>query len=152
MYPANSIASSPFIPPVLALASWTFAMEAWMYAKRIPAMRRTGVKLEPTMTGEQWNAKMPPDSRWPADNYNHLHQQPTVFYAVALTMAMQASGNEGGAASPLDVQLAWGYVGLRVVHSLIQASSNTIGTRFLVFSVSSFVLLGMTVRSIMAVP
>ncbi|MCH1932862.1 MAPEG family protein, partial [Shewanella sp. A25] len=83
-------------------------------------------------------ARLPPNVRWKADNYNHLMEQPTVFYATALALALAGAG-----ADPLNVGLAWGYVGLRVVHSLIQATVNVIMLRFAVFSVASLVLVAL---------
>jgi hypothetical protein len=83
--------------------------------------------------------------RWKADNYNHLMEQPTLFYATALTLALVGQG-EG-----LNLALAWAYVGLRVVHSLIQALINVIILRFAVFMMASSVLVLLAVRAAMAV-
>ena len=88
------------------------------------------------------NDAIPPQARWKADNYNHLMEQPTLFYAVAVTIAVA-----GAAASTIDVGLAWAYVALRVVHSLIQATVNVVEARFLVFAFGSLVLLALTVRA-----
>jgi hypothetical protein len=88
---------------------------------------------------------LPPQVRWKADNYNHLLEQPTIFYATALALAV--SGHVGG----LDAALAWGYVGLRVIHSLVQATVNVILIRFSIFMASSLVLLVLAVRAALAV-
>ena len=94
--------------------------------------------------GEQMN-QLPAEVRWKADNYNHLMEQPTLFYAVALTLALAGAG--GG----LNVWLAWAYVALRVVHSLVQATMNVILVRFGIFMVGSVVLLILAVRTAMTV-
>ena len=86
------------------------------------------------------NEALPADVKWPADNYNHLLEQPTQFYAVALSLALI------GADDDLNVKLAWGYVGVRVVHSLVQSVANPIMKRFSVFLASSAVLAALTAR------
>jgi hypothetical protein len=132
------------IAPVLALVGWTFVMWLWMYATRIPAMQEAQVDLEEiSRTGASLD--LPPKVSRVADNYNHLHEQPTIFYAVAL--AAQAAG----VADPLATGLAWAYVGLRIVHSLVQATANVIMLRFSVFAVASLVLMALWVKTAIAV-
>ena len=83
--------------------------------------------------------------RWKADNYNHLMEQPTQFYAIMFALIhLKANDN-------LTVGLAWGYVGLRVVHSLVQSISNPIMVRFQIFALSSVALLGLTARAAYAI-
>ncbi len=122
------------LQPVIALVLWTFVMWAWLYATRIPAIRRHRVTLSPTQTKEEFNAQLPPAVRWKADNYNHLLEQPTLFYAVGLVLAVL------GVQDAMSVGLAWTYVGLRVLHSLVQATNNIIVLRFAVFALGSLVL------------
>ncbi len=124
--------------PVIALAIWTHVMWAWMYATRIPAIRKARMVLDPEAPRGQQMATLPAQIRWKADNYNHLMEQPTVFYAVALSLALLGQG--GGA----NLTLAWLCVALRVVHSLIQATWNRIQVRFGVFALSSLVLIALT--------
>jgi hypothetical protein len=137
--------TSSILQPVVALVLWSFVMWAWLYATRIPAIRAANAPMPPETTAADLNAILPPRVRWPADNYNHLMEQPTLFYAVALTLAVT------GAGVGLNVWLAWGYVGLRVVHSLVQAITNVIMVRFSVFMVASLVLLVLSVRAAMMV-
>jgi hypothetical protein len=132
------------IAPVLALVGWTFVMWFWMYATRIPAMQKAKIDVaELSRTGAP--LVLPPEVARVADNYNHLHEQPTIFYAVALAAQI------AGAADGLSVGLAWAYVGLRVVHSLVQATRNVIPVRFAVFSLGSLVLLALLVRTVLRV-
>jgi len=138
---AETLPASAILQPVMALVLWTFVMWVWLYATRIPAIRRLRVAMPPTQTKEAFNAQLPPQVRWKADNYNHLLEQPVLFYAVALTLAVL------GAADPTSVTLAWAYVGLRVVHSLIQATVNIILWRFAVFALASVVLAGLAIRA-----
>ena len=129
-----------FIAPVLALIAWTFVMWVWMYATRIPAIQKSKIDMvELSRTGAQ--LELPPEVSRVADNYNHLPEQPTLFYALALAAQL------AGTADAIGVGLAWGYVALRVVHSLIQATKNVIMLRFSVFSLGSFVLLALLLRT-----
>lgn len=137
----SGMASRDLLLPVVALVGWTFVMWAWMYVRRIPAIRRARMKLDPFAPRGQQMAELPPEVRWKADNYNHLMEQPTQFYAVAIVLALVAGTGS------LEVGLAWAYVALRVIHSLVQALVNIIELRFALFFLSSLVLIAMTVRA-----
>ncbi len=133
--------SSPILAPVVALVAWSLVMWLWMYVTRLPAMKQAHMVPDPQAPrGEQMN-QLPARVRWKADNYNHLMEQPTIFYAIALTLALLGEG-EG-----VNLALAWTYVGLRVVHSLVQVLVNKIEVRFLIFAVSSLMLVGLTVNA-----
>ena len=135
------------LPPVIALAAWTMVMWAWMYWTRIPAL--TAAKVDPDALARDPDVKLdkvlPPQVQWKAHNYNHLHEAPTVFYAVALVLALVGEGDG------LSALLAWLYVVLRVIHSLIQAIANRVVWRFAVFVISSVVLTALVVRAAVAV-
>ncbi len=130
---------SPILAPVVALVAWSMVIWAWMYATRLPAIRRARLKLDPNAPRGEQMSTLPADVRWKADNYNHLMEQPTLFYAVALSLALLGRG--GGA----DLTLAWAYVGLRVLHSLVQATWNKIEVRFSLFFLSSLALIALVV-------
>jgi hypothetical protein len=134
---------SPILAPVVALVAWTLVVQVWMYAARIPAMRRAGISLKGRRgtRGGALEGAIPDEANWKAHNYNHLMEQPTIFYAIALTLALLGFG--GG----INLYLAWGYVALRIVHSLIQATANVVLYRFVTFSLASFCLLGLTVHA-----
>ena len=127
--------------PAVALAAWTFVMWAWMYVTRIPAIRRAGMALDPRAPRGEQMATLPAEVRWKADNYNHLFEQPTIFYPVVIIAALLPTSGS------TDLVLAWAYVALRVVHSLFQATINTIEVRFVLFFVSSLVLLALVART-----
>ena len=120
-------------------------MWLWMYATRLPAIRAMRMKLDPQAPRGVQMATLPARVRWKADNYNHLMEQPTLFFAVALALAFAQRG-DGWA-----LVLAWVYVALRVVHSLVQAMWNKIEVRFALFFLSSLALIGMTVAAALAV-
>lgn len=134
---------SPILAPVVALVAWTLVMQLWMYAARIPAMRRAGISLKGRRgtRGGALEGAIPDEANWKAHNYNHLMEQPTIFYAVALTLALLGFG--GG----INLYLAWGYVALRIVHSLIQATANVVLYRFIAFNLATLCLLGLTVHA-----
>lgn len=136
---------SPILAPLVALVLWSFIMWAWLYATRIPAMIRSKIVYDPHRPAEEFHAKLPAQVRWKADNYNNLMEQPTLFYAVTLTLAFV------GAGAGLNTGLAWLYVGLRVAHSLVQATVNVVVVRFAIFMAASFVLLVMSVRAAIVV-
>lgn len=133
--------------PIVALAIWTMVMWAWMYATRIPAMGKANLPEADmrTLTVAKLDAALPPQVQWKAYNYNHLHEAPTVFYAIALLLALAGQGDG------LNAQLAWAYVALRVVHSLVQATVNKVMLRFAVFVLSSLVLMALIARAAITV-
>lgn len=138
---------SEILQPIVALAAWTMIMWLWMYATRIPAMNKAGVDAGNMVggTGKDLEAVLPGKVQWIAHNYNHLHEAPTVFYAVALVLAISGQGDG------MNATIAWAYVGLRVLHSLIQALWNRVMVRFLVFVLSSVALIALTLHAAIAV-
>ena len=136
--------TSAILQPVVVLVLWSLVMWAWLYATRIPAMRKAQVALDPNLTSADLAARIPPQVRWKADNYNHLMEQPTIFYATAVALAVMGQGDG------LNAALAWAYVALRVVHSLVQATVNVIMLRWALFMAGSVVLLVLAVRAAMA--
>ncbi len=136
---------SPLLQPVVALIAWSMVMWAWMYITRIPAIQRAKMKLDPFAPRGEQMSTLPPEVRWKADNYNHLMEQPTLFYATIFALVL--SGRAHG-----DVTaMAWAYVLLRVAHSLVQATWNKIEVRFTLFFLSSLVLLGLIANAWVAV-
>ena len=129
------------VAPVLALVTWSLIIWAWMYVKRIPAMQKAGIAPQDAAMPGSLNV-LPAPARQAADNYNHLMEQPTIFYAAAL--AIQVAGHADGMA----VHFAWVYVGLRALHSLVQVSINLVALRFLLFAASTGVLAAMVVREL----
>lgn len=137
--------SSPILAPLIALVAWSMVMWLWMYITRLPAMRQAQIVPDPLAPSGQQMSELPPQVRWKADNYNHLMEQPTLFYALSLALAMLGEGQG------VNLALAWAYVGLRILHSLVQALVNKIELRFLIFVAASLVLVAMTFNAVMAV-
>lgn len=135
------------LKPVVVLAAWTMVMWAWMYATRIPAMGKAGIDIKGATGGapSKLDEMLPDSVQWKAHNYNHLHEAPTVFYAVALVLAITGQGDG------LNATLGWAYVALRVIHSLVQATVNRVMVRFALFALSSLVLIALVVHAGFAV-
>ena len=133
---------SPVLAPVVALVAWTLVMWLWMYATRLPAMRRAGISFESRVgsRGTDLDGVVPDQVQWKSHNYSHLMEQPTLFYAVALILAMM------GDRDPTTAGFAWAYVGFRVLHSLVQATVNVVKYRTILFSLATVCLVLLTIR------
>lgn len=138
---------SEILKPVIVLIAWTLVMFVWMIAVRMPALKKAGIDMSKARGGRPGilDGMVPDRAQWPAHNYNHLMEQPTVFYAVALVIAFTGTGDG------INAWLAWGYVALRIVHSIIQATINKVAIRFSLFIISSLVLAALTLHAAMAV-
>jgi hypothetical protein len=135
---------SPILVPVVALVAWTLLVMLWMLVSRAVEFRRLGVtvgKIPPVSRGVDLEGRADPKAQWKSHNYNHLMEQPTIFYAIAITLALMDFG--GG----INYWLAWGYVGLRIIHSLIQCTSNIVRFRLPVFLLATLCLIGLTVHA-----
>ncbi|HCD16653.1 MAG: MAPEG family protein [Rhizobiales bacterium TMED83] len=131
------------LQPVIALGLWSGVMMIWMYATRIPAMNKAGI--DPQDAAHPKTMELPSEVARIADNYNHLFEQPTLFYAVAITIAVLGHGDQTA------VTCAWTFVILRVVHSLIQSTLNVVMLRFSVFMLSWVALLVLTIREALVI-
>lgn len=134
----------PIVAPVVALVAWSMVMMIWLYAARFPAMARKGISLKGRVgsKGGDLDGVVEPSAQWKAHNYNHLMEQPTLFYAICFALALL-----GGGGVWINLWLAWAYVAFRVAHSLVQATINVVLWRFLFFIGASLCLLGLTIHA-----
>src|SRR3954470_21900886 len=135
---------SPILAPVVALVAWTLVVMLWMAIARRRAFAQMGINwgnIPRGSRGANLDGRAPDQAQWPSHNYNHLMEQPTIFYAVALSLALM---NFGGG---INYWLAWGYVGFRILHSLLQSMVNVVLYRFTLFSLASLCLLGLIVHA-----
>ena len=133
----------PLLAPLVALVLWTIVMMVWMAVVRFRAVKAAKIDLLASRggRGQDLEGKLPGSSNWPAHNYTHLLEQPTIFYAIVL--ALVAMGFE----ADVNVWLAWGYVGLRIAHSIVQATYNKVSHRFPLFLLSSLCLLSLAIHA-----
>lgn len=133
------------LAPAAVLVVWSIIMLFWMAGVRLPALKKAGIDLgaRPGGRGQDLEGQVDPRINWPAHNYSHLMEQPTVFYPTVVILAMMGPG-------ALDIALAWAYVALRIVHSIWQATVNKVPVRFLLFIVSTSALLVLAIRAVMA--
>lgn len=131
--------------PVLALAAWSLVVLVWLYVRRIPAMRRAGIDVTKVKGSESYAGLPSIDARavWISDNYTHLHEQPTVFYALCIYSHLS------GLADGFNLSLAWAYVALRIVHTFVQVTSNYVPLRFVIFIASSALLGVIAIRNVL---
>jgi hypothetical protein len=139
--------NAEILKPVAVLIAWSLVMLVWMVIVRLPAMKRAGIDLNTVRGGKPGglDGVIDEKAQWPAHNYIHLMEQPTIFYAAAFLLAFVGWGNG------LNATIAWAYVILRIAHSLIQATSNIIRYRFAAFALSTLCLVALSLHALMAV-
>lgn len=137
---------SPIFGPAIVLVLWSLVMLGWLALTRLPAMARVGVSLGTVVgkRGADLEGVIPDSVNWKAHNYAHLMEQPTLFYATVIILGVMGQG--GG----LNLQLAWAYVGLRILHSIVQATWNRVAVRFLIFCLSTVALFALALHAAIA--
>jgi hypothetical protein len=130
---------SPLLAPVVALVAWSIVMLFWMAIARTAQLR--GKDIPHGTRGADLEREQPGKVNWPAHNYQHLMEQPTIFYAIVFALVLMGFDHH------INVYLAWGYVGLRIIHSIVQATVNVVRVRFILFALSSLCLLGLTTHA-----
>lgn len=135
--------NSPILGPVVALVAWSLVMMLWLYVTRFSALRRHGISLKGRVGSKTGtlDGVIEDQVQWKAHNYNHLMEQPTLFYAICLVLAVMGQGHG------INLTLAWAYVLFRIGHSLVQATTNVVRYRFWLFTLASFALIGLTVHA-----
>lgn len=135
------------LAPAAVLILWSLIMLVWVVVTRFPAFKSAGVDLANAPVGGRYSdleAGMPASVNWKSHNYTHLMEQPTLFYAVTAILAL------AGAASSLNVTLAWAYVSFRILHSLWQSLVNSVPVRMVLFSLSTFCLFALAINAVRA--
>lgn len=139
--------NSQILAPAAVLVVWTLFILFWMAATRFPAIAKAGIDMgaRPGGRGQDLEGVIPDKVNWKSHNYTHLVEQPTLFYATVFIAALTGSGDAW-----INVWLAWAYVGLRIVHSLIQVLWNKVMVRFAVFVLSTLCLLALAIHALLA--
>ena len=135
------------LQPILAMGLLSLLIMVLMYLTRIPAakvLEAEGVDLQKLSHPAQLGGVFPSKVERVADNYNHLWEQPTLFYAVALVIwALNHTDN-------VHLVAAWTYCILRYLHSLVQITINHVWLRFSLFILSWMALAIMLIRELIA--
>ena len=130
---------SPLLGPVVALVAWSIVMLFWMAIARAPQLR--GRDIPVGARGADLEREEPGKRHWAAHNYQHLMEQPTIFYAIVFALILM------GFDARINVYLAWAYVGLRILHSLFQSIVNVVPIRFLIFLLATLCLIALTIHA-----
>lgn len=133
------------LAPAAVLVAWTLIMLVWMMVTRLSALKKSGVDVKsskPGGRGQNLEGVLPDEINWKAHNYAHLVEQPTLFYVAVFVLAIMGPSAE-------DTLLAWGYVALRILHSLWQATVNRIPIRLGLFTLGTIVLAALAIRAVM---
>ncbi|MEC7818361.1 MAG: MAPEG family protein [Erythrobacter sp.] len=131
------------LAPAAVLVAWSIVMLFWMAFTRLPAMAKGGglKGAKPGGRGQDLEGVIPDRINWKAHNYAHLMEQPTLFYAAVVIIAIMGPG-------ALDPVFAWIYVAIRIVHSIWQATVNIVSVRFLLFLLSTLALICLAWRAV----
>lgn len=121
--------------PVIALAGWTFIVLSLIPYQRFKAVLGNRVVNDDFKFGE--SANVPPEVSIPNRNYMNLLELPVLFYVVCLMLYFSATGEQ------LTLNLAWGYVTARMLHSIVHLSYNNVVHRLTVFAISNFILMAL---------
>jgi hypothetical protein len=135
------------LAPAAVLVLWSLVMLTWMVATRLPAMGKIGMDLSkaaPGGRGQDIDLVVPPSVAWKSHNYAHLMEQPTIFYATVIILALSGAGDG------INTTFAWAYVSLRIIHSIWQATVNTIPVRVTFFLLSTLCLLVLAINAVRA--
>ena len=130
------------LSPLLAMIAWSGCVMAMLMATRIPVVLKYWGNLQRAMHSDEMRPHLPARMRYVTDNYNHLLEQPTLYYATVITIHL------AGTATALSVSLAWAYVVTRVVHSIVQLTVNNVSWRAAIFALSSLLLLAMIILEV----
>ncbi len=135
---------SPILLPIISLVIWTLIMQTWMLVTRLPAINAAKLGPDAGQRTAELGQQLPANVQWKADNYNHLLEQPTIFYAITLTLAVAGLGDG------MNLWLAWFYVGTRIVHSIVQSTTNIVLLRFSFFALGTFAVLAMAINGMVS--
>jgi hypothetical protein len=133
------------LQPVFVVGLLTVVMTIWMFVTRIPAMSKLKIHPQKGQDTSKLRELLPKEVSRVSNNYNHLFEQPTLFYAVAISIAVL------GHVDSLHIGCAWAYAVLRISHSIVQATIDLVMARFILFILSWLVLIVMVVREALAV-
>jgi hypothetical protein len=128
---------------IFGMGLLTVIMAAWMTVVRTAAMKKAGLSLQDAAHTRHLAERLPSSAMRVADNYRHLFEAPTVFYAVALAIIL------AGLADPVYAGCSWLFLASRVTHSIVQATFNRVAVRAALYAVSWMPLAVMVIRPLL---
>ena len=134
---------SPIFAPAIVLVLWSLVMLLWLALSRLPAMSKAGLDVSKAVgsRGANLEGVLPDQVNWKSHNYTHLMEQPTIFYATVVILGVT------GAGVGFNLTLAWAYVLIRILHSIVQATWNRVAVRFALFNLSTAALLVLAINA-----
>ncbi|MEJ6594080.1 MAPEG family protein [Parasphingorhabdus sp.] len=138
--------NTAILAPAAVLVIWSLIMLFWMAGTRLPAAKKMGIDIvgKPGGRGPDFDVQVPDKVAWKSHNYTHLMEQPTLFYATVVILALADAGHG------LNLYLAWAYAIIRIIHSIWQATVNLVKVRFLLFLASTICLFIMAINALWA--
>ncbi|MBL7714413.1 MAG: MAPEG family protein [Bdellovibrionales bacterium] len=122
--------------PMFFMVFVTFVVWVYMYFLRITHMRKKKIHPEKLKLAGAQADELLRDVDHPSDNFVNLFEVPVLFYvAILVTIVTNQT-------SDLLIGLAWAYVALRALHSLIHCTYNRVLHRFFSYFLSTLVLAG----------
>ncbi len=125
--------------PLLVQVLLTFMVWIYLFALRIPEISRK--KINPQDLRDRAEAhQLLTVSAAASNNLKNLFELPVLFYvAVLLSLVLMIQ-------DMLLVQLSWGFVVFRMVHSVIHCSYNNVTHRFITYATSCLFLMFIWIR------
>ena len=139
--------NAPILAPPAVLVFWSLIMLLWTTVTRFPAFQKAGLGISTATPGTRYQdveSLLPASVNWKSHNFTHLMEQPTLFYTTVVILALVGEG------VGVNVILAWGYVGLRILHSLWQSLVNSLPVRVTLFTLSSLLLACLAFNAVLA--
>jgi len=106
-----------------------------MYAARLSEMRTRGIDPQSVKTAREAAGVL--EDVAAADNFRNLFEVPVLFFAVGCLLAMTDHVTD------LQLIMAWAFVSLRAVHSLIHVTYNRVVHRFTAYALSTLCVFAM---------
>ncbi len=136
--------SEMILQPVLAMIVLTAIVWVYLYARRIPAMKKAGKPVQAYTIPERASEFLPEEVNFAANNFKNLFELPVLFYALCLFFYVT------GQVDAVSVTAAWIFVGFRVLHSVIHCTFNIVMLRFYLYLGGALALWFMLGRAIAA--
>ncbi|WNC69294.1 MAPEG family protein [Thalassotalea nanhaiensis] len=132
--------SSPLILPMLSLMVLTFFVWVYMYFLRLRYVIAHKIAAQQLHSPEKIPELLPEEINRPANNLKNLFELPVIFYGLVI-LGLLTNIN-----TPSVTYLAWGFVGLRIIHSFIQCTNNNVMQRFKVYMLGAICLWALLVN------